>query len=176
MEDEMDLKSKIRVIEDFPKEGISFKDITTVLKDSDDFHDMIDQVIDRLEGYEFDYIVGVEARGFILGAPVAYAMDKGFVPVRKPGKLPSKTLSEKYALEYGEAEVEMHEDAFEKGARVVILDDLLATGGTVEATVKLIEKTGAEVVAIGFLAELTGLNGREKLNGKDVFSLVTWEY
>ncbi len=172
----MDLKSKIRVIEDFPKEGISFKDITTVLKDSDDFHDMIDQVIDRLEGYEFDYIVGVEARGFILGAPVAYAMDKGFVPVRKPGKLPSKTLSEKYALEYGEAEVEMHEDAFEKGARVVILDDLLATGGTVEATVKLIEKTGAEVVAIGFLAELTGLNGREKLNGKDVFSLVTWEY
>lgn len=176
MEDEMDLKSKIRVIEDFPKEGISFKDITTVLKDSDDFHDMIDQVIDRLEGYEFDYIVGVEARGFILGAPVAYAMDKGFVPVRKPGKLPSKTVSEKYALEYGEAEVEMHEDAFEKGARVVILDDLLATGGTVEATVKLIEKTGAEVVAIGFLAELTGLNGREKLKGKDVFSLVTWEY
>ena len=170
----MDLSSYIRVIEDFPKPGISFKDITTLLKDGQAYKVAIDALVDKVRELKADVIVGPEARGFLLGAPVAYALGIGFVPVRKPGKLPGETVSETYELEYGTDTLEVHADAILSGQRVAIVDDLLATGGTTSATVRLIEKTGAKVVGISFLIELSFLEGRKKLENYDVFSLIKY--
>jgi len=172
----MDLKEKIRVIEDFPKKGISFKDITTILKDGEGFKYIIDKIVEKVKDKEIDLVVGPEARGFVLGAPVAYALGVGFVPVRKPGKLPADTLRYEYSLEYGNDALEIHKDAIIPGQRVLIVDDLLATGGTISAVAKLVEELGGVVASMGFVVELTGLKGREKLKGYDVFSLVQYEF
>lgn len=171
----MDLKSKIRVIEGFPKEGISFKDITTLLQDGETFKYVIDQLSDQLKDLNADVIVGPEARGFLVGAPVAYNLGLGFVPIRKPGKLPAETITYEYELEYGTDSLQIHKDAIKPGQRVVILDDLLATGGTVLATAKLIEELGGEVVSLNFLIELAALQGREVLKKYKVESLVVYE-
>lgn len=170
----MDLKEKIRNVQDFPKPGIGFKDITTLLKDKDAFKEMVDIMADNLKYLDVDVIVGPEARGFLTGAPVAYAIGAGFVPIRKPGKLPAETESYEYELEYGTDKIEIHKDAIEKGQKVAIIDDLLATGGTMEAAVKLIEKLGGEVVSIQFLIELEFLNGREKFDGYNVESIIKY--
>ena len=172
----MNLKDSIRVVEGFPKEGISFKDITTLIGDGEALKCSIDKIVEHLKDKNVDLIVGPEARGFIFGVPVAYALGVGFVPVRKPGKLPCETVSVDYCLEYGNDTLEIHKDAIKKGQRVAIVDDLLATGGTIEAVAKLVETVGAEVVALDFAIELTGLNGRDKLQGYDVMSLVDYEF
>ena len=172
----MNLKDSIRVVEGFQKEGISFKDITTLIGDGEALKCSIDKIVEHLKDKNVDLIVGPEARGFIFGVPVAYALGVGFVPVRKPGKLPCETVSVDYGLEYGNDTLEIHKDAIKKGQRVAIVDDLLATGGTIEAVAKLVETVGAEVVALDFAIELTGLNGREKLQGYDVMSLVDYEF
>ena len=169
------LEEYVRSIPDFPEPGIIFRDITTILQDADGLQLAIDGIQKSLEGVDYDIVVGPESRGFIFGVPVAYAMHKGFVPIRKKGKLPCKTVSVSYDLEYGSAELEMHEDAIKPGQKVVIIDDLIATGGTTEAIVKLIEKLGGEVVKICFVMELAGLKGREKLNGYAVDALITYE-
>lgn len=171
----MDLKEKIRVIEGFPKEGISFKDITTLVADGEAFKESIDRIVEHLKDKNVDVILGPEARGFIFGVPVAYALGVGFVPVRKKGKLPAETVSVDYSLEYGVDVLEIHKDAIKKGQRVAIVDDLLATGGTVEAVAKLVEKVGAEVVALDFAIELTELKGRDKLEGYEIMSLVQYD-
>ena len=171
----MDLKEKIRVIEGFPKEGISFKDITTLVADGEAFKESIDRIVEHLKDKHVDVILGPEARGFIFGVPVAYALGVGFVPVRKKGKLPAETVSVEYSLEYGVDVLEIHKDAIKKGQRVAIVDDLLATGGTVEAVAKLVEKVGAEVVALDFAIELTELKGRDKLEGYEIMSLVQYD-
>ncbi|WP_329383757.1 adenine phosphoribosyltransferase [Anaerofustis butyriciformans] len=171
----MDLKRKIRVIEDFPKEGISFKDITTLIKDKDALKETIDRLCDYIPS-DVDLIVGPESRGFIFGTAVAYKIGAGFVPVRKPGKLPAETLSYTYDLEYGSDTIEIHKDAIKKGDKVVIIDDLIATGGTLEASAKAVEMLGGEVVAIVALMELTGLNARDKLKAYDVHTLVEYEF
>lgn len=171
----MDLKSKIRVIEDFPKEGISFKDITSLIGDGEGLKNCIDKIVEHLKDKEIDMIVGPEARGFIFGVPVAYALGAGFVPVRKKGKLPYDTIAVEYGLEYGSDILEIHKDAIKKGQRVAIVDDLLATGGTIEAVTKLISSVGGEVVSLDFAIELTDLNGREKLKNYDVMSLVQYD-
>lgn len=171
----LDIKSKIRVIEDFPKEGVSFKDITTLLKDKDAFKVVVDMMVEDLKDKEIDYIAGPEARGFLLGAAVAYALGVGFIPIRKPGKLPSKVHSYEYELEYGTNTLEIHTDAIEKGKRIAIVDDLLATGGTVLSATKLIESIGGEVVAMEFLIELDYLKGRDKLEGYYLNSLVRYQ-
>ena len=168
----MDLKEKIRVIEGFPKEGISFKDITTLVADGEAFKESIDRIVEHLKDKNVDVILGPEARGFIFGVPVAYALGVGFVPVRKKGKLPAETVSVDYSLEYGVDVLEIHKDAIKKGQKVAIVDDLLATGGTVEAVAKLVEKVGAEVVALDFAIELTELKGRDKLEGYEVMSFI----
>lgn len=157
------IKEKIRNIKDFPKKGIIFRDITTAIKDADTMKNIVDFFANELKEENIDYIVGVESRGFIIGMPVAYKLGCGFIPVRKPNKLPAETLSVSYDLEYGSDSVEIHKDAIEKGKRVVLMDDLLATGGTAAASAELIKKTGGELVACGFLIELCDLNGREKL-------------
>jgi len=167
----MDLKNNVRHIPDFPEPGIDFIDITPLLLDSNLFESVIDSYVKELSDVDFDIIVSTEARGFILGAPVAYALKKGFIPVRKKGKLPYDKISVQYDLEYGYGTLEMHSDAIKPGQRVVIIDDVLATGGTVAANIKLIEKSGGKVVKILFLAELEKLNGKEKLSGYDVFSI-----
>lgn len=172
----MDLKNKIRVIENFPKEGISFKDITTLIGDGEGLKASIDAMVEYLKDKNIDVIVGPEARGFIFGVPVAYALGVGFVPVRKKGKLPAETVSVEYDLEYGTDTLEIHKDSIKKGQRVAIVDDLLATGGTIEAVAKLITEAGGEVVSLNFLIELTGLNGKEKLKGYDVKSYVEYEF
>ena len=172
----MNLKDSIRVVEGFPKEGISFKDITTLIGDGEALKCSIDKIVEHLKDKNVDLIVGPEARGFIFGVPVAYALGVGFVPVRKPGKLPCETVSVDYGLEYCNDTLEIHKDSIKKGQRVAIVDDLLATGGTIEAVAKLVETVGAEVVALDFAIELTGLNGREKLQGYDVMSLVDYEF
>ena len=171
----MDLKEKIRVIEGFPKEGISFKDITTLVADGESFKESIDRIAEHLKDKNIDVILGPEARGFIFGVPVAYALGVGFVPVRKKGKLPAETVSVEYSLEYGVDVLEIHKDAIKKGQRVAIVDDLLATGGTVDAVAKLVEKVGAEVVALDFAIELTELRGRDKLEGYEIMSLVQYD-
>ena len=158
----MDLKSKIRVIDGFPKEGISFKDITTLISDAEAFKEAVDIMKKNLENRNIDYIVGPEARGFVFGSAVAYALNIGFIPVRKPGKLPGETVSYEYALEYGTDVLEICKNSLKVGDRVAIVDDLLATGGTINACAKLIESQGAEVVSMQFLMELTDLKGREK--------------
>lgn len=172
----MDLKSKIRVIEGFPKEGISFKDITTLLNDKEVFQETIDQLAEYASKYEFDYVVGIEARGFILGAPLAYKLNKGFIPVRKPGKLPGNVITESYDLEYGSNAIEMDKDVLKDGDKVLLLDDLLATGGTAVAATKLIESTGASIAAVGFLIELTELKGMDLLKDYPTFSIVKYKY
>lgn len=168
----MDFKKIIRNIENYPKEGILFRDITTVLQDKEALKSSVDEITKSLEGLEFDYILGPESRGFIFAMPVAYNMNKGFVPVRKAGKLPYETISRKYDLEYGSASLEIHKDAIKKGDKVVIVDDLLATGGTCRAMVELVEEIGAEIVGISFFIELDDLNGRELFKGYNVNSIV----
>lgn len=159
----VDVKSKIRDIKDFPKEGIIFRDITTALKDAETLRVVVDYLCEQFKDVKIDYIAGIESRGFILGMPMAYKMGIGFVPVRKPNKLPAATYSQEYALEYGTDKIEIHQDAFPQGANVLVVDDLLATGGTAEAACKLVKKAGANLVGTAFLIELTALNGREKL-------------
>ena len=171
----MDLKEKIRVIENFPKEGISFKDITTLIGDGEGLKASIDAIVDYLKDKNIDLIVGPEARGFIFGVPVAYALGVGFVPVRKPGKLPAETISVTYDLEYGSDEIQIHKDAIKPGQRIAIVDDLLATGGTVEAVTKLVEQAGGIVASVDFVTELTDLRGRDKFQGYDVMSLVEYD-
>lgn len=168
----MDLNKYIATIEGFPKEGISFKDITPLLQDGDAFNYTISKLIEFAKKHGADVVVGPESRGFIFGTPVAFGLNIGFVPIRKPGKLPRKTIEYNYDLEYGSNTLCMHIDAIKPGQKVVIIDDLLATGGTVEAATKLIEKLGGEVVGLAFLIELDGLNGREKLKGYEVLSLL----
>lgn len=168
----MDLASTIRNVPDFPKPGIQFKDVTTLLQQPEAFRQVIDTWKERYANKQIDAIVGAEARGFIFGAALAYAMDLPFIPVRKPGKLPAETLSEEFELEYGTDKMEIHTDALEKGARVLMVDDLLATGGTMAAMCKLVERLGAEVVEIAFVVELPPLKGRDKLTGYPVSTLV----
>lgn len=168
------LKSYVRDVPDWPKDGIIFKDLTTLLRDGQAFHTAIEAMAERFRGAGIEYVAAVEARGFIIGAPVAYILNTGFVPVRKPGKLPWKTYHEEYALEYGTDSLECHVDAFKPGGRVLICDDLLATGGTARATAKLVEQCGATVAAFAFLVELQFLNGRDKLTGYDVFSIIRY--
>ncbi len=168
----MDYKSKIRVINDFPKEGISFKDITTLLKDGDAVREAVDDCIELVKDVDFDVIVSPEARGFILGTPISYAIKKGFVPVRKQGKLPAETLKYEYKLEYGTDILEIHKDAIKEGMKVLIVDDLLATGGTVNAISEMVKKLGGKVTGYLFLMELSFLNGREKLNDAPIYSLI----
>ncbi|MEG1312111.1 MAG: adenine phosphoribosyltransferase [Romboutsia sp.] len=170
----MDLRKVIREVENFPKEGINFKDITTLMQDGEAFKFTIDEFIKNLKDKNVDVIVGPEARGFLMGTPVAYGMGIGFVPVRKPGKLPHETESYDYGLEYGTDTLEIHKDAIKPGQRVAIVDDLLATGGTMEAAASLIEKLGGEVVSMQFLIELDFLKGREKLSKYDVNSLIKY--
>lgn len=172
----MDLRNKIRVIDGFPKEGISFKDITTLVGDGEGLKNSIDSIAKHLKDKNIDVIVGPEARGFIFGVPVAYALGIGFAPVRKKGKLPCETVSIDYGLEYGTDTLEIHKDAIKKGQKVAIVDDLLATGGTIKAVVDLVESVGGEVVSLDFAIELTGLKGRDKLKGYDIYSLVDYEF
>ena len=168
------VENYIRTIPDFPEEGIMFRDVTTVLQDAEGFHLAIDEMQKLLSDTEFDVIVGAESRGFIFGAPLAYNMKKAFVPVRKKGKLPCETVAATYELEYGTATIEMHKDSIKPGQRVVIVDDLIATGGTIEAAAKLVEELGGVVVKIVFLLELAGLDGRGKLAKYDVGTVVTY--
>ena len=170
----IDLLSKIRDIPDFPKPGIQFKDITTLLKDGPSFKAAIDGLLAQIGDRKVDAVVGMESRGFIFGAPVAYALGVGFVPVRKLGKLPADVVSVEYDLEYGSATLEMHKDAIAPGARVLIVDDLLATGGTVAGTIELVKQLQGEIVALAFLIELTFLKGRERLQGHDILTLVRY--
>lgn len=169
-----DLKKIIRDIHDFPKKGIVFKDITTLLADAKSFHRMVDLLSHRYIGERIDQIVGIEARGFILGSALAYKLGTGITLVRKPGKLPYRTKSVSYDLEYGSDTLEIHEDAFKAGDRIILADDLLATGGTMAAVVDLVEKMGAEIHECAFMAELEFLNGRSRLPDGKVFSLLTF--
>jgi adenine phosphoribosyltransferase len=172
--EQSELIAKIRDIPDFPVRGITFRDITTLLKDAEAFHDSIDRMANRLRPYQPTKIVGIESRGFIFAAPVAYLLDAGFVPARKLGKLPAPTVTAEYALEYGANTVEMHRDAIDVGERVVIVDDLLATGGTTKATIQLVEHLGGQVVAIGYLVELTFLHARESLSKYNVVTALQY--
>ena len=169
----MDLKNKLRHVMDFPKQGIDFIDITTVLQDADAFKQCVECMKRKIEGMgEFDLIVGPESRGFIFGAPLAYLIGKGFVPIRKKGKLPYKTISVEYQLEYGTDILEMHEDAITPGQKIVIVDDLLATGGTTESNIRLVQKLGGQVIGIVYFIELSYLNGRDRLKEYRVESVV----
>lgn len=170
----MDFKSYVRTIENFPKPGISFKDITTLLKDKEAFHAAIETMAKHFEGKKIDVVTGPEARGYIFASALAYRLGAGFVPVRKPGKLPYKTKRISYALEYGEDSLEVHEDAFEPGMHVLVVDDLLATGGTIRANIDLVESFGAKVEGVAFLIELAFLDGRKRLEGHDIMSLITY--
>lgn len=167
-----DLKKAIRDVPDFPKKGIIFKDITPLLQDAKLFKKAVDEICGNFEGRKIDTVVSVESRGFILGSAVAYKLGAGFVPVRKKGKLPYKTYSMTYDLEYGQDTLEMHQDAVSKGNKVLIIDDLLATGGTLGAVINLVKKMGGEIAGIGFLIELTFLKGRDKHKGYEIFSLI----
>jgi adenine phosphoribosyltransferase len=169
-----DLASRIRDIPDFPKPGILFKDITTMLKDGKSFQMAVDGLLDKIGKRDVDVVVGMESRGFIFGAPIAYKLGVGFVPVRKLGKLPADVVSVEYDLEYGSATLEMHKDALKPGAKVLIVDDLLATGGTVAGTIELVKQLKGEIVACAFLIELTALHGRDKLGGYDVVTLISY--
>ena len=169
------LKKLIREVPDFPKKGILFYDITTLLKDKRGFATLIDGLAEHYINQEIDLVLGMEARGFIFGPALAYRLNAGFVPVRKPGKLPAETQKYDYALEYGTNTLEIHKDAIQRGQRVIIVDDLLATGGTAEATTKLAASLGADIVGLGFVVELDFLKGREKLKGYEVLSLLHYE-
>lgn len=165
----------IRSIPDFPEPGIIFRDVTSVLQDAEGLKLSIDEMTKLLDGVDFDVIAGAESRGFIFGMPIAYALGKPFVPVRKAGKLPCETVSQSYDLEYGQATIEIHKDAIKPGQKVVLVDDLIATGGTMEAAAKLVEKLGGEVVKMIFLIELAGLEGRKKLAKYDLASVVSYD-
>ncbi len=171
----MDLKQKIRSIPDFPEKGVVFRDITTLLRDGEAFRYSVDKMVECCQGKEIDAVLGAEARGFIYGAVVAYRLGVGFIPVRKPGKLPYDTCEVSYELEYGKNILQMHVDAIKKGDKILIVDDLVATGGTGKAKAKLVEKMGGEVVGFCFLIELEFLNPREALKGYEVFSLIKYE-
>lgn len=169
------LEEYVKSIPDFPEKGIIFRDVTSVLQDAEGLHLAIDQMQEKLDGVDFDVVLGPESRGFIFGVPIAYNMHKAFVPVRKKGKLPRATISQTYDLEYGTATIEIHKDAIQPGQKVVIIDDLIATGGTTEAIIKMVEELGGEVVKIVFLMELAGLKGRERLSGYDIDSAIIYE-
>ena len=169
------LEEYVKSIPNFPEKGIIFRDVTSVLQDAEGLHLAIDQMQEKLEGVDFDVVLGPESRGFIFGVPIAYNMHKAFVPVRKKGKLPRATISQTYDLEYGTATIEIHKDAIQPGQKVVIIDDLIATGGTTEAIIKMVEELGGEVVKIVFLMELAGLKGRERLSGYDIDSAIIYE-
>lgn len=169
------IEEYVRSIPDFPEKGIIFRDITSVLQDAEGLKLAIDSMIALLDGVDFDVVAGTESRGFMFGMPIAYALGKSFIPVRKKGKLPCETVSAEYDLEYGSAVIEIHKDAVKPGQKVVLVDDLIATGGTIEASIRLVEQLGGEVVKIIFLMELAGLKGREKLAGYDVASVITYE-
>jgi len=170
-----ELKKYIRNIPDFPKKGIVFRDITTLLKDAEAFRKAIDSLYECYREREIDLVVGTEARGFLMAAPLAYRLGAGVVPVRKPGKLPAETLRLEYQLEYGSDALEIHRDAIEPGQKVLVVDDLLATGGTIEATCRMVEQLGGEIVAVAFLIELDFLQGRKKLGSREVYSLVHYD-
>lgn len=170
----MDLKQYIRDVPDFPKEGILFRDITTLLKDRAALNSTIDLMYEHYRAQSIDQIIGIESRGFIFGAPLAYRLGTGFVPVRKPGKLPHVTEKVSYQLEYGTDSLEIHKDSLAEGQKVLIVDDLLATGGTAAAVAQLVEKLGAHVAGLGFIIELSFLNGRDKLKGYDIHTLVSY--
>jgi adenine phosphoribosyltransferase len=170
-----DLRKLIREIPDHPRPGILFYDLTTLLQDGPGFHALVDQLCDHYGGQKVDIVAGIEARGFIFAPALAYRLGAGFIPVRKPKKLPWKTVSETYQLEYGTDQLEIHQDAVKKGQRVLLCDDLLATGGTAAAAVALVRKLGGEVVGAAFAVELNFLNGRKKLPGVDVFSLLKYD-
>ncbi|HKL78796.1 MAG TPA: adenine phosphoribosyltransferase [Mobilitalea sp.] len=169
------LEDYVRSIPDFPEPGIIFRDVTSILQDKDGLKLAVDQMQELLKDLDFDTIIGPESRGFIFGVPIAYNLNKAFIPIRKKGKLPCETISMDYDLEYGKATVEMHKDAVKPGQRVVIVDDLIATGGTIVAIIKLIEMLGGKVVKIISLMELKGLNGRDKLKGYDVEAVIKYE-
>lgn len=169
------LEEYVRSIPDFPEPGIIFRDITTILQDPDGLHLAIQSMQDKLKDTEFDVVVDTESRGFIFGVPIAYNLHKAFVPVRKKGKLPCETVSMEYDLEYGSAVIEMHKDSIKPGQKVVLVDDLVATGGTIEAAIKLVEELGGEVVKVVFLMELAGLKGRERLKGYEVESVLCYD-
>lgn len=170
----MEIEALIRAIPDFPIPGILFRDITPLLKDKQGFRDAVDLFVERFKGRGIEHVVGIEARGYILGAPIAYAIGAGFIPVRKPGKLPYERLSEEYALEYGSNALEIHADAIAEGERVLVVDDLLATGGTAAATARLLERLGARVEAFAFLVELEALGGRKQLGDAEIVTFVTY--
>jgi adenine phosphoribosyltransferase len=169
-----DLRSLIREVPDFPKPGIRFYDITTLLKEPEAFREVIDRMADQVGDTKVDVVVGMESRGFIFSAPLAYKLDAGFVPVRKLGKLPAETIEVEYELEYGTATLEIHSDAIAKGQRVLIVDDLLATGGTVLGTIELVRRLGGEIAGLSFMVELSGLKGRDKLADFDIHTLLTY--
>jgi adenine phosphoribosyltransferase len=168
------LESLIRAIPDFPIPGILFRDITPLLADPDGFRSMVDLFVEKYKSAKIDYVVGIEARGYMVGAPVAYALKAGFIPVRKPGKLPGEKFTEEYELEYGTNTLEIHADAVGKGKRVLVIDDLLATGGTMAATLRLLSRLGAEIAGVGVLIELAALNGRSALPNVDVTSFISY--
>ncbi|WGG44349.1 adenine phosphoribosyltransferase [Rossellomorea sp. DA94] len=170
----MDLKQYVTIVENWPKEGIKFKDITTLMDNGDAYRYATDQIVEYAKEKQIDLVVGPEARGFIIGCPVAYALGVGFAPVRKPGKLPRETIRKEYGLEYGKDALTIHKDAIKPGQRVLITDDLLATGGTIEATIKLVEELGGIVAGTAFLIELTYLDGRDKLENYDIMTLMQY--
>ena len=169
-----DLRAKIREVPDFPKPGILFYDITTLLKDPASFREVIDRMADQVKDAGVDLVVGMESRGFIFSAPLAYKLGAGFVPVRKLGKLPAETIEVEYELEYGTATLEIHKDAIQAGQRVLIVDDLLATGGTVMGTIELVRRLGGEIAGLSFMVELTALHGRQKLGEFEIHTLLTY--
>jgi len=171
----MDLSRLIRAIPDFPIKGILFRDITTLIRDGEAFQEAIDTLVERYIDADIEVIAAIEARGWIFGSPLAYELGAGFVPIRKPSKLPAETIKATYSLEYGTNTLEIHKDAFAPGTKVLLVDDLLATGGSAKAACELIEKLGGQVVAIAFLIELVDLKGRDKLKGYDVYSLIEFE-
>ncbi|HWJ76995.1 MAG TPA: adenine phosphoribosyltransferase [Niallia sp.] len=170
----MDLKQYVTIVEDWPKEGIKFKDITTLMDNGEAYRYATDQIVDYAKEKEIDIVVGPEARGFIIGCPVAYSLGVGFAPVRKEGKLPRETIKVEYGLEYGKDVLTIHKDAIKPGQRVLITDDLLATGGTIDATIKLVEELGGVVAGIAFLIELSYLDGRKNLDGYDILTLMEY--
>ena len=169
------IKSKIRTVPHWPKKGIMFRDITTLIKDPAGFKETIDLLHKRYKNKKIDKVIGIESRGFIFGAPLAYLLGCGFVPIRKPGKLPAECVSEEYSLEYGKDKIEIHKDAITKGDRVLIVDDLIATAGTASAARNLVKRLGGDVVECAFIVELTDLKGREKLKGEKIYSLVQFK-
>jgi len=171
----MDLKSKIRTVPHWPIEGVMFRDITTLLQDAEAFKHVCDELYNRYKDRKIDVVVGIESRGFIFGAVLAYKLGIGFVPIRKPGKLPYKTISAEFEKEYGKDKVEIHEDAIKKGDKVLVVDDLIATGGTCSAAVQLVEKLGGEVEECAFIIDLPDLKGKDKIKGYKFFSMVEFE-